>query len=473
MQRILVVDDEAAIRLLLTGVLCDEGFEVISAENGHAAVEKVQTEAPSAILLDLKMPRMGGMEALEKIKAIDPLLPVIILTADGDVPSVVQAMKLGAYDYLTKPVRNNDVLFSIRRALERQDLLTQVEELRSQVGEGGPLRGLMGKSPEIQKVFRQIHLVARTNYTVIIQGETGSGKEIVARAIHQQSPRSGRAFLALDCGAIPETLIESELFGYEKGAFTGANRRKEGQFVLASGGTLFLDEIANLPLATQSKLLRVVQEQQVQPLGATQAVAVDVRVIVASNALLEEETRTGRFRQDLYYRLNEFTIIVPPLRQRKDDILQLANRFLEEASIDLRKPIRGFSQEAGQRLIEYQWPGNVRELKNAVRRAALVCVDVIGPEHLSALGGRGVQTQPAWLGIAGGTDGPEDPLEEGQSLRDIRERAAEEVEKEVIRKVLEQTRGNKSQAARRLKIDYKTLYSKMKHYGIRSQEFMP
>lgn len=463
MPRILIVDDEADMRWLLTNILQAQGFEVVAAEDGQAALERVRKDAPSVILLDLKMPRLSGMEALEKIKAIDPLVPVIILTAYGDIPTAVQAMRLEAYDYLTKPFRNDDILFSIRRAIERQELLARVEDLRSQLGEGGSLKGLMGTSPQIQKVLQEIHQVARTDFTVILQGETGTGKEIVARAIHQQSPRCERPFVALDCGAIPETLVESELFGYEKGAFTGADRRKEGHFELASGGTLFLDEIVNLPLPTQSRLLRVLQERRVQPLGAKQAIRVDFRIIVASNASLEEEMRAGRFRQDLYYRLNEFTITIPPLRERREDILHLAKRFLEEASIDLKKAIRGLSEEAAELLLRYPWPGNCRELKNVSRQAALLCRDLVEPEHLSALGGTPLQAPPA----------ADVSLVDGGSLKEVRQRATEEVEWQVIRQVLRQTKGNKSQAAKILKIDYKTLYSKMKQYGIRSREFLP
>ncbi len=463
MPRILIVDDEADMRWLLANILQAQGFEVVAAEDGQAALEKVRKDAPSVILLDLKMPRLSGMEALEKIKAIDPLVPVIILTAYGDIPTAVQAMRLGAYDYLTKPFRNDDILFCIRRALERHELLAHVADLTSQLREGGSLKGLMGTSPQIQKVFQQIHQVARTDFTVILEGDTGTGKEIVARAIHQQSLRSEKPFVALDCGAIPETLVESELFGYEKGAFTGADRRKEGHFQLASGGTLFLDETANLPLPTQSRLLRVLQERRVQPLGAKQAISVDVRIIVASNVALEEEMRAGRFRQDLYYRLKEFTITIPPLRERREDILHLAKRFLEEASIDLKKAIRGLSEEAVQLLLRYPWPGNARELKNVLRQAALLCRDLVGPEHLSALGGTPLQAPPA----------ADVSLAEGRSLKEVRQRAAEEVERQVIRQVLRQTKGNKSQAAKILKIDYKTLYSKTKQYGIRSREFLP
>ncbi len=463
MLRILIVDDEADMRWLLVNILQAEGFEVVAAEDGQVALEKVRKDAPSLILLDLKMPRLSGMKALEKIKAIDPLVPVIILTAHGDIPTAVQAMRLGAYDYLTKPFRNDDILFCVRRALERQELLAHVADLKSQLAEGGSLKGLMGVSPQIQKVFQEIHQVARTDFTVILQGETGTGKEIVALAIHEQSLRSEKPCVALDCGAIPETLVESELFGYEKGAFTGADRRKEGHFQLASGGTLFLDEIANLPLSTQSRLLRVLQERRVQPLGARQAISVDVRIIVASNVALEEEMRAGRFRQDLYYRLKEFTITLPPLRERREDILHLAKRFLEETSMELKKPIHGFSEEAAQLLLRYPWPGNVRELKNVIRQASLLCRDLVGPEHLSALCGTPPQAPPA----------ADVSLAEGCSLKAVRQSAAEEVERRVIRQVLRQTKGNKSQAAKLLKIDYKTVYSKMKQYGIRSREFLP
>lgn len=267
MPKILAVDDQADMRWFLTHLLREQGFEVVTAEDGEQALERFKQEAPQVVLLDLKMPRLDGMRTLEQIKGTAPEVPVIVITAYGDVPSAVQAMRLGAYDFLTKPFDNEELLYTVKRAVERRELLSQVEDLRTQLKKGGSLGEVMGFSPKIQEVFQQIQQVASSNFTVIIQGETGVGKEIVARAIHQQSSRREGPFIALDCGAIPETLVESELFGYEKGAFTGADRHKLGHVQLAEKGTLFLDEIANLPLVTQSKLLRMLQERHIQPLG--------------------------------------------------------------------------------------------------------------------------------------------------------------------------------------------------------------
>lgn len=473
MPKVLAVDDQADMRWFLTHLLREQGFEVATAEDGEGALEQLKQEAPQVVLLDLKMPRLDGMKALEQIKGIDPEVPVIVITAYGDVPSAVQAMKLGAYDYLTKPFNNEDLLFTVKRAVERQELLSQISHFKSQISSGGTLREVMGSSQQIQQVFRAIQQVARSNFTVIIEGETGTGKEIVARAIHQQSARSKGPFIALDCGAIPETLIESELFGYEKGAFTGADRRKEGHVQLAEKGTLFLDEIANLPLTTQSKLLRALQERQIQPLGAKRPISVDVRIIAATNVRLEGEIKAGRFRQDLYHRLNEFMIFIPPLRERKEDILHLAKRFLDEANIELKKNVRGFSEEATAFLLSYPWPGNCRELRNVIRRATLLGQDLIGPEHLSGIGLN--SSTPLRAGVDALATFPswEVAIQEGLSLKEISQRAAASVEKEVIQRVLRMTKGNKSRAARLLKIDYKTLYYKLKEYGIPAKEFLP
>jgi len=299
---------------------------------------------------------------------------------------------------------------------------------------------------------------------VLIQGETGTGKELVARAIHQQSARRQNPFVALDCGAMPETLIESELFGYEKGAFTGADRRKEGHFHLADGGTLFLDEIANLPLTTQSKLLRVLQERQVQPLGGKHPVPVNVRIIAACNLPLEAEIQAGRFRRDLYYRLNEFTITLPPLRERRHDILSLAKRFMEEAGMELKRPARGLSEEAAQILLRHSWPGNARELRNVIRRAVLLSSGFIQTEHLAAL----AAGEP--MARSGGEPGLGLM---GLSLKETSKRAIAEVERQAICQALQTTRGNKTKAAQLLTTDYKTLHLKMKRYGVHAREFLP
>jgi len=323
-----------------------------------------------------------------------------------------------------------------------------------------PLRWLMGPSRQMEKVVQQIKQVADSPLTILIEGETGTGKELVARAIHHLSARRKKPFVAVDCGAIPDTLIESELFGYERGAFTGAHQHKEGQFPRAEGGSLFLDEIVNLPLGTQAKLLRALQERQVQPLGGKQPVRVDARIITASNVSLEREVRAGRFRQDVYYRLNEFAIALPPLRER-DDILHLANDFLAEASIELGRPCREISEAAAQSLLVYRWPGNVRELRNVVRRAILLAADVIEPEHLSF---HSVEELPVTALV-------EDSPPGGASLKEIADAAAADAEQLAIRRVLQETKGNKSEAARILRTDYKTLHLRMKQYGISSETF--
>jgi len=318
----------------------------------------------------------------------------------------------------------------------------------------------MGPSRQMQKVVQQIKQVADSPLTILVEGETGTGKEIVARAIHQLSARRKKPFVAVDCGAIPDTLIESELFGYEKGAFTGANQRKEGLFPLAEGGSLFLDEIVNLPFPTQGKLLRALQERQVQPLGSKQPVRVDARIITASNVGLEREVRAGRFRQDVYYRLNEFVITLPPLRER-DDVLHLANDFLAEASMEFGRPCREISDAAAQSLLGFSWPGNVRELRNVIRRAILLAAEVIEPEHLSFLPADG----------SSATEPREEPVTVGASLKEIAEAASADAEQQAIRRILQDTKGNKSEAARLLRTDYKTLHVKMKQYGISSMSF--
>jgi len=465
MPEILAVDDQADMRWVLAHLLTAQGFEVLTAEDGAEAVQRVKQEQPHVVILDLKMPCLEGILALAQIKEIDPAVAVIVLTAYGDIPSAVKAMKLGAHDYLTKPFDNADLLYTVKRALERQELRSQMAHLPPQLQTGGGLQEVMGSSLPIQAVFQQIQQVASSNFTVIIEGETGAGKEIVARTIHQHSHRSAGPFIALDCGAIPEALIESELFGYEPGAFTGADRRKEGHFQLAEKGTLFLDEITNLPLPTQSKLLRALQERQIMPLGGTRALPVDLRLMASSNSSLEGEIKAGRFRLDLFHRLNEFTIHIPPLRERQQDVLHLAQRFLAETNLELKKNVRGFSEEAVASLLSYPWPGNVRELRNVVRRATLLSRELIRSEHLSSIASK----DAAWRDFSFG----EVDLERGLSLKEISYIVTARVEREVIQRVLSHTKGNKSQAARLLKIDYKTLYSKIKEHSIQTKEFLP
>ncbi|HSB43254.1 MAG TPA: sigma-54 dependent transcriptional regulator [Methylomirabilota bacterium] len=462
MTKILVVDDEPEIRSLLVAVLQGKGFEVVGAEDGAAALQQVQRERPAVILLDLTMPRMGGMDALPEIKRLDPEVPVIICTAHTDLATAVRAMKLGAYDYLTKPFDIELLTLTLERAVERNQLRSRIDELKRQ-GPARSLAELMGGSPAIAQVIQQVGQVAESDFTVLVQGETGTGKELVARAIHQQSPRRPAPFVAVDCGAIPETLVEAELFGHERGAFTGAQTRREGQFQLAKGGTLFLDEIGNVPVATQAKLLRAIEQREIHPLGSARAVTVDGRIIAATNADLEEGVKAGRFRADLYYRLGEFTITLPPLRSRREDIAHLAQRFLDEVSMELKRPVRRIADDAMQVLLRHDWPGNVRELRNVVRKAALVAADVVTAAHLPALAS-GASARPRAVAAAGGAD---------LALREVGELAAVEAERELIRHALQATKGNKSQAARLLRTDYTTLHAKMKRYSISAHDFVP
>jgi len=463
--RILVVDDQEGIRWLLSTLLEDAGYAVSIAADGQQALEAVAKQPPDLVLMDVRMPGVDGMTALQRLKQGHAHLPVIMLTAYGQVPDAVEAMKLGAADYLLKPFHNDQVLLAIRRALERVALVDEIRGLRAQLASAAGLGEVMGTSQEIQKIFVQVQQVARTNFTVILQGETGTGKELVARAIHQQSDRRGKPFLAVDCGAVPETLIESQLFGHERGAFTGADARREGDFELASGGTLFLDEVTNLPLGIQAKLLRVLQEHQIRRVGGKQFISVDARILAASNVDLQAEAQGGRFRQDLFHRLNEFAIVIPPLRERRQDILVLARGFLDQARMELKKPIRGISEAAGKLLQGHAWPGNVRELKNVIRRAALLCAHTIEPEHLAILGDAGLPpTSVASL---------DEGVARGLSLKEITRDAVAGVERQTVERALRLTRGNRREASRLLGIDEKTLRTKIRLLGIPSREPAP
>src|SRR5262245_3914105 len=444
---------------MLVEKLTKEGYLVAEADDGPPALEHVATAPPDAVILDVRMPTANGLDVLLDLARLHPQLPVILLTAHGDIPMAVEAMRRGAYDYLSKPFRHDDLVMTIRRAVERHALMAAV------AGAGPPqdpgaLYAQMGTSRAVQDVVRQVVAVAPTALTVLVQGETGTGKEVVAHAIHELSDRRQRPFVAIDCGAMPETLIESELFGHVRGAFTGADRAKDGHFRRAHSGTLFLDETGNLPPATQARLLRVLQERQVLPLGASTPVPMDVRIIAASNLLLKEEMIAGRFRQDLFYRLSEFIIALPPLRERIEDIPYLAGRFVREANAELGRRVMGVGEEALQSLVRYAWPGNVRELRNVIRRAAVVARDVIRAEDLPPLaGGAAPATRPS--GEARTTS----------SLRQRAEAAAETAEREAIREALLATGGNKSEAARMLQTDYKTLHLKMRRYAISAGEF--
>src|SRR6266566_489934 len=483
--RVLLVDDDPALLQALPEVLRLRmaALTVDTADSAATALDRIADRDYDAVVTDIKMPGVDGLELLAKLRTHRPDTPTLMITGHGEHDLVVDALRAGAYDFIQKPIDRDYFVASLSRAIETRALsrrckeqqlalerhLTKLEaiveertrELRqtSKVIES-PFRWMMGPSGQMEKIVQQIKQVADSPLTVLVEGETGTGKELVARAIHQLSARREKPFVAVDCGAIPDTLIESELFGHEKGAFTGAHQRKEGQFELAGGGTLFLDEIVNLPLPTQAKLLRALQERQVQPLGSKRPVQMLARIIAASNVPLEREVRAGRFRQDVYYRLNEFAITLPPLRER-DNILHLANAFLAEASAELDRPCRKLSAAATQVLLRYPWPGNVRELRNVIRRASLLASDVVEPEHLAVLP---VDPPPA-------TARSGEPAPAGSSLKQLAQAATVDVEGRAIRTALQATRGNKSEAARLLRVDYKTLHLKMKQYGISAGQF--
>ena len=458
--RILIVDDEKHICTAIAALVKGEGFQSLIAQDGNAGLKLIRSEAPDMMLVDIKMPEMDGMEVMRQAKDLDPDLPVVIITAYAEIHGAVKAIKAGAHDYLSKPFDNQDVIRVIHRALAERELKRRLKELSSRIKENISLKEMMGPSDTVARVISEVNRVAESDFTVVITGETGSGKEVVARSIHQASPRSKGPFIPVDCGAIPDALLESELFGHEKGAFTGAELQKPGKFELAEGGTLFLDEIPNMPLGSQAKLLRVLQEKKVSRVGSTKSINVNVRLLAASNRDLYDLTISGTFRRDLFYRLNEFTITIPPLRERKEDIPYLAKRFLDMANIELKKGVRGFSESALNSLFSYTWPGNVRQLRSSIRRAALLADDLITEKHLDLkrVPVPGLAFTPKVQGAPW----------KGLSLKEIVQQSSTAVEREVLTQILKHTGGNKAKAARLLKIDYKTIHEKVKKLGIQT-----
>jgi two-component system response regulator HydG len=458
-RKLLVIDDDEVGCRLISAIFSPLAYQVIVAHDGPSGLTRIASESPELVILDLHLPGMTGLETLERIKRTDPALPVIVLTAHGEVQSAVRATRLGAFDYRTKPIDHDEIVNIVCRATETYTLRKEVDQLRRQLGDPGGLGAQMGPSPQTQGVLEQVRIVAGSDFSALILGETGTGKELVARAIHRESARRGKPFHAVDCGAIPETLLESELFGHEKGAFTGAEK-KQGLFQIAEGGTFFLDEVGNLPISLQAKLLRVLESREVQAVGATRARPMDIRFVAATNQDLQRRVQAGEFRADLYFRLAQYTIALPALRDRPSDIPYLAQRFLEEVSIELRRPVAEFAADALDQLVRYGWPGNVRELRNVVRQAVLISKDVVlRPEVIA-----GVLGAPTRAPAAQGTT-------DGRSLREIAVHAARAAESQAIIDALRRTGGNKSQAARALQTDFKTLHLKMKDLGIRARDF--
>ena len=465
MDRILIVDDDKDLQQTLSAILASEGYEIFAAENGKQAIQEVQSRFPNIVLLDMRLPDMDGMKILEKIKKTIPEFdsPIIILTAYGDIQSAITSMKLGAFDYITKPFDNEELLLTIQKAIKSQHLSNEVKNLREKLRDKIATEKEMGKSIQIQQILKKVEVIAPTNMSVIIQGKTGTGKEVIANLIHRKSLRKDKPFIPIDCGAIPENLIESELFGYEKGAFTSADIAQKGKFELADKGTLFLDEITNLPEAAQAKLLRALEEREIYHLGGKKPIKVDARIIAASNTDLPEAVSQGNIREDLYHRLNEFKIQLPLLKERKDDIPILANIFLKEANKELNKKIEGFSTAAIKLLMNYSWPGNVRELKNVTRRAVLL-------EEGEQVTSENLEFEDTRKSKSSKKDSikqyTKKILEKDCSLKDITAKLNKDIEREIIRNVLEEVRFNKTKAAEILDIDRNTLYTKIKDLGI-------
>jgi len=454
--RVLIVDDDRDISLMLSALMKKEGLTSLTAHDGETALRMVPEARPDMLLVDVKMPGIDGMGVLKRVKETDPHLPVVLITAFAEISASVAAMRAGAFDYLAKPFDHPEVVRVVRAALAERE--RRRRSLAAENSADNCLRVMMGPSDAVTRIIREVNRVAQSDFSVIVQGETGSGKELVARAIYQLSGRAFAPFIPLDCGAIPETLIESELFGYHKGAFTGATAPKAGKFEAAQGGTLFLDEIANLPLGAQAKLLRVLQEKAVLRLGAVKPVKVDVRLVTASNQELQKLVESGQMREDLYFRLNEFTITIPPLRERKDDIPYLAKRFMDLTNKELQKNVQRLSEYCLEALLSYNWPGNVRQLRSVIRRAVLLADDMITEKHLDIK--RAPVPGLAFTPKIQGT--PWDEL----SLREIVHRSVVTVEREVLLQALKYTRGNKAKAARLLQIDYKTIHTKLKQFGL-------
>ncbi|MHB1043804.1 MAG: sigma-54-dependent transcriptional regulator [Eubacteriales bacterium] len=451
MPKVLVVDDEESVRQMLKDVLEADGHKVILAQDGRSALSKIDTTDPDAVLLDIRMPEIDGMAVLDIVRGKGNNVPIILMTAFGTTDMAIQAMQMGAYDYVIKPFNIDELLLTVKKAVVMQDLVAEVTSLREELAHNQNESMLLGQSPRMQALYKDIGRVADRNVTVLILGESGTGKELVSWAIHRNSSRRDRPFVKINCATIPENLLESELFGHEKGSFTSADRRKQGKFELANRGTILLDEIGEISMSTQVKLLRVLQEKEFERVGGTETLKVDVRILAATNKDLARLVKEGGFREDLFFRLNVVSIWVPPLRERREDIPFLANHFVQKFRGEFNKQITGFSQEAMDLLCRYDWPGNVRELKNACQRAVVMSTgQVILPDDIP-------------FSVQARNQGVETPeYSPGMTLKEI----VSDVERQVILKVLQENNWNRSTTAEALGINRRSLYAKMKEYGL-------
>ena len=493
--RIVLADDELNLRKVLGAILSRDGYEVLEARDGQEALALVgDNPGIAALITDLRMPRLDGMGLLRRIVADHPDVPVIMITAHGSVDSAVEAVKLGAFDYIEKPFEQTQIQQVVAKALKQHELDKRAPRAAQPAAFGGRY-GLIGRSPVLEQVFGVIEKVADTPSTVLISGESGTGKELIARALHNNSSRKAAPFIKINCAAIPKTLMESELFGYEKGAFTGAVASKPGRFELADSGTLFLDEIGEIPVEMQVKLLRVLQESEFERVGGIKTIKVDVRLVTATNRDLQKEVAAGAFREDLFYRLNVVPVHLPPLRERRGDIPLLVEHFIARFNERLKKQITGVDDEALARLTAHPWPGNIRELENVLERTILFCEGPtihaadLPPELVAnapAAAAAAQPSQPSALGVPlavppassvpnttppfGSAMPPPSTEARASSLKELVRQETERVERELIVRALEETGGNVTQAARKLKISRKSLQNKMKEFGLRDRE---
>jgi two-component system, NtrC family, response regulator AtoC len=450
-RRILIVDDEENIRLVLRTLLRRHGYEVETAASGEEALPLVESFGPDVVLADVRMPKMGGLDLLATLRAKGHDATVIVMSAYGNLDQAIEAMKAGAYDYIQKPFKNDEVVLALKKAEEREVLRRENRALREEIRKEHKFEDLLAKSTQMQEVFRTIAKIADYKTTVLVTGESGVGKELVARAIHRRSSRRGGPFIAINCGAIPENLLESELFGHKKGAFTDAVHDRRGLFEDASTGTLFLDEIGELPLGLQVKLLRVLEDETIRRLGETRDIKVDVRIIAATHRDLLAETKAGRFREDLFYRLNVLPIHTPPLRERREDIPLLIEHFMSRNNTRLRSNIAGIDSEARRLLFEYAWPGNVRELENTIERAMVLAEG----DHIVA------SDLPERIREA------QDPVQVQLASGELSVKKTTRIIEEIlIRRALQKTKGNRTRAAEFLEISHRALLYKIKDYRI-------
>ena len=450
-KKVLIVDDESGMRHMLSVLLEREGYAIDTAQNGKEGLEKIKANDYALVLCDIRMPEMDGLTFLESTKNLKHQLPVIMMSAFGNVDTAIEAMKKGAYDYVSKPFKADEILIRLQRLTQQETLMFENQSLKRVLHQETSFSNIIARSPRMLDIFDTIRKISDYKTTVLITGESGSGKELIARAIHFNSPRSNKPFIAINCSAIPETLLESELFGYVKGSFTGANKDKKGLFEEASGGTLFLDEVGDLPLSLQVKLLRAIQEEEIRRVGDTKTTKIDVRLITATLKNLSDEMKKGTFREDLFYRLNVLPIHLPPLRERKEDIPLLADTFLSRFSKEMDKKVSKLAPETMQALTDYSWPGNVRELENTIERAmVLETEDELQPESLPD-SIRNVEVNPAIRAAA--------------SELSIKKMMVI-MEQELIKKALEKTGGNRTWAAKLLEISHRALLYKIKRYGL-------